>query len=112
MILGVLLFVVSLALAFYWGKSAGDSESKPAQGTMESNTEETVLVRGDGSYPTAPLEKDTIVLKVVQTRVKSLQKFPTIEEGLEENIAYMEKMGRKRQPKVPNRTFSSITSFP
>ncbi|MEM6893079.1 MAG: nitrilase-related carbon-nitrogen hydrolase [Bacteroidota bacterium] len=94
-ILGLLLFVASLALAFYWGKSAADSENEPVQETMETNTQETVLVRGDGSYPTVPLEKDTVVLKVVQTRVKSLQKFPTIEEGLEENIAYMEKMGRQ-----------------
>ena len=94
-ILGLLLFVASLALAFYWGKRAGDSESEPVQDTMESNTKEALLVRGDGSYPTVPLEKETVVLKVVQTRVKSLQKFPTIEEGLEENMAYMEKMGRQ-----------------
>ncbi|MEO1546862.1 MAG: nitrilase-related carbon-nitrogen hydrolase [Bacteroidota bacterium] len=94
-ILGLLLFVASLALAFYWGKSAADSENEDVQEAMESDTQETILVRGDGSYPTVPLEKDTVVLKVVQTRVKSLQKFPTIEEGLEENMAYMEKMGRQ-----------------
>ncbi len=52
----------------------------------------TTLVNPDGTYPTVALEKDTIVLKVMQTRVKSLSSFPSIEEGLEENINYMEKM--------------------
>lgn len=64
---------------------------------MNTNSIENknVLVQTNGSYPTMLLAKDTIVLKVVQTRVKSLQDFPTIEEGLEENLSYMEKMARK-----------------
>ncbi len=55
------------------------------------------LVYADGSYPKKSLEKDTIVLKVMQTRVKSLSSFPSIEEGLEENMAYMEKMALQAQ---------------
>lgn len=50
------------------------------------------LVQPDGSYPTVPLEKDVIVLKVIQTGVNSLQSFPSIQEGLDFNLAHMEKM--------------------
>ncbi|MGI9204077.1 MAG: nitrilase-related carbon-nitrogen hydrolase [Woeseiaceae bacterium] len=50
------------------------------------------LVNADGTYPVKPLEKDTIVVKVLQTGVNSLQDFPTIEEGLEFNLAMMERM--------------------
>lgn len=54
-----------------------------------------LLVQGDGSYPTVELAKDSVVLKVVQSRVKSLSEFPSIQEGLDENLAYMEKMARE-----------------
>lgn len=53
------------------------------------------LVRGDGSYPTVPLEKDSMVLKVIQTGVNSLQSFPTVEEGLEYNLNHMQKMAEQ-----------------
>ncbi len=54
-----------------------------------------VLVRADGSYPTKPLAKDNIVLKVLQTTVDSLSDFPTMEEGLDHNLSHMEEMARK-----------------
>lgn len=48
------------------------------------------LVRPDGTYPTKPLEKDVVVLKVIQSGVNSLSDFPSIEEGLEANLQHME----------------------
>ncbi len=54
-----------------------------------------VLVRADGSYPSVPLAKETMVLKVLQTKVHSLQDFPSIEEGLEFNLSFMEDMAKK-----------------
>ncbi|MEM7504501.1 MAG: nitrilase-related carbon-nitrogen hydrolase [Pseudomonadota bacterium] len=51
-----------------------------------------VLVNPDGTYPVRPLEKDVVVLKVLQTGVNSLQDFPSIEEGLEHNLTLMESM--------------------
>ena len=51
-----------------------------------------VLVNADGTYPVKPLEKDTVVVKVLQTGVNSLQDFPTIEEGLDFNLKLMERM--------------------
>jgi predicted amidohydrolase len=50
------------------------------------------LVQSDGTYPTIPLEKDNIVLKVLQTTVTSLQDFPTVQDGLEHNLKHMEAM--------------------
>ena len=55
----------------------------------DSAEEMPQLVRPDGSYPTKPLEKDVIVLKVVQHGVQNLQDAPSIEEGLEENLRRM-----------------------
>jgi len=42
-------------------------------------TDTVRLVMPDGSYPTRPLEKDVIVLKVVQNGVKNLQEFPVLQ---------------------------------
>ncbi len=47
------------------------------------------LVRPDGTYPVKPLEKDVIVLKVVQNGVKNLQDFQSVEEGLSHNLEHM-----------------------
>ena len=68
-----------------------------------SATAEPQLVRADGSYPTIPLEKDTIVVKVVQNGVKNLQDFDSVKEGLAHNlesmISWVEKAcGEGKQP--------------
>ncbi|MBO6504546.1 MAG: hypothetical protein JJ850_04080 [Kordiimonadaceae bacterium] len=73
--------------AFLLGLSMAGGES-----TAQNTSAEPVLVQPDGSYPTVPLEKDVVVLKVIQTGVNSLKSFPSIEEGLDFNLAHMEKM--------------------
>lgn len=47
------------------------------------------LVRPDGSYPTVPLEKDVVVLKVVQNEPQLLQEAESVEAGLKENVRRM-----------------------
>lgn len=47
------------------------------------------LVRPDGTYPTVPLEKDVVVVKVVQNAPLNLQKAPSIKEGLATNVERM-----------------------
>ncbi len=47
------------------------------------------LVRPDGSYPTVPLEKDVVVLKVVQNEPMLLQEAESVEAGLKENVRRM-----------------------
>jgi len=66
--------------------SAPDSMQATAQSA------DVVLVQPDGSYDTVPLAKPVITLKVMQTTVKSLSDYPTIEEGLEQNLAHMKAM--------------------
>lgn len=79
------------AAALFGATLAACSPPAEAPSAAAANTP-PVLVNADGTYPTAPLEKDTVVLKVVQTGVNSLQDFDTIEEGLDFNLALMERM--------------------
>jgi len=58
-------------------------------GDTYAQAEVPQLVRPDGSYPTKPLEKDVIVVKVVQNEPILLQNAPSIEEGLAENVKRM-----------------------
>jgi len=48
-----------------------------------------LLVRPDGTYPTVPLEKDVVVVKVVQNSPVSLQKAPSVAAGLATNVERM-----------------------
>ncbi len=45
------------------------------------------LVQPDGTYPTVPLEKDTVVIKVVQNGVRNLQDYENVADGLAANLA-------------------------
>jgi len=47
------------------------------------------LVAADGSYTREPLEKETIVVKVVQNGVRNLEDFDTPKEGLKSNLSKM-----------------------
>jgi predicted amidohydrolase len=47
------------------------------------------LVRPDGSYPVVPLEKDVVVVKVVQHSPVNLQDAPSVREGLVTNVERM-----------------------
>lgn len=73
------------------------SNSNQEKIATEKQKNKVTLVKADGSYNKVPLEKDTIVIKVMQTRVKSLSSFNSIEEGLEENMKYMEKLANQAQ---------------
>lgn len=75
---------------------SGCSQPPLKNSKVETPTpEDKPLIRADGSYPTIPLEKDRIVLKVLQTTVNSLSEFPTIEEGLDHNLKHMEIIAKK-----------------
>jgi predicted amidohydrolase len=55
----------------------------------ETGRKPPVLVQPDGSYATVPLEKDVVVVKVVQHSPLNLQKAPTVREGLATNVERM-----------------------
>jgi predicted amidohydrolase len=73
---------------------------------------EVQLVRPDGSYPTRPLEKDTVVLKVVQNGVKNLQDFDEVQDGLKENLAIMKRWIDKACTEGPQPDFILFNEFP
>ncbi len=94
------LCVLSLIFA---GTSAGLAASEPAS---------PELVRADGSYPVQPLEKDVVVVKVVQNRATNLQEASSIEAGLEENLARMLKFARQACAEAPKPDFLLYNEFP
>lgn len=71
-----------------------------------------VLVNSDGTYPTKPLEKDVVVLKVLQTGVNSLQDFPSVAEGLDFNLALMERMADRACAEGKKPDFLLYHEFP
>lgn len=88
--------IIFLTLAALALTACSPQTSEQSSQTMAATkTQIPVLVQPDGSYPTIPLAKDTIVVKVLQTTVDSLSDFPTVEEGLDHNLKHMEAMAEK-----------------
>ncbi|MDJ0653773.1 MAG: nitrilase-related carbon-nitrogen hydrolase [Xanthomonadales bacterium] len=71
-----------------------------------------VLVQADGSYPRQPLEKDSVVVKVVQHGVKNLQDFDTVAEGLEVNLGRMVEFARRACSEGAKPDFILFNEFP
>lgn len=106
------LITLSLLLALLWTSACEENIEKSDSIDNTSKSSETVLVKADGTYDKVPLEKDSIVIKVMQTRVKSLSSFPSIEEGLEENMKYMEKMAQQAITEGDKPDFILFHEFP
>ena len=70
------------------------------------------LVRPDGSYPTVPLEKDVVVVKVVQNAPLNLQKAPSIKEGLATNVERMASWIKKACSSGKKPDFILFNEFP
>jgi predicted amidohydrolase len=70
------------------------------------------LVRADGSYPTVPLEKDTVVVKVIQNGVVNLQQAETVAAGLQANLATMERLARQACSEGKKPDFLLYNEFP
>lgn len=68
----------AMAATLHAAESAPRAPAQPPQ-----------LVRPDGSYATVPLEKEVVVVKVVQHAPVNLQKAPSVREGLATNVERM-----------------------
>ncbi len=75
-------------------------------------TSSVELVRPDGSYPTVPLEKDEVVIKVIQSGVSNLQDFATVAEGLEVNLKSMADFARRACTEGKKPDFLLYNEFP
>lgn len=95
------LGVVIAAGSFWVGQNFGSrdapapTEAAPEAEAVADEEKLPALVQPDGSYPVKPLEKDTIVVKVIQSTVNSLYEFPSVQEGLEYNLNHMEELADK-----------------
>ncbi len=63
--------------------------ASPGTGADATTAAVPEMVRSDGTYPTVPLEKDEVVVKVIQNAFVNLQEAETIEAGLATNLASM-----------------------
>ncbi|QLG45012.1 carbon-nitrogen hydrolase family protein [Costertonia aggregata] len=104
-----ILLIPFLSLLFAISCKENKTETPTSTSSISA---ETILVQPDGTYPKVPLEKDSVVIKVMQTRVKSLSGFSTIEEGLEENMSYMEKMAEQAMTKGDKPDIILFHEFP
>jgi predicted amidohydrolase len=85
------------------GPTAGEA---PAPGSMP------VLVRPDGTYPVKALEKDAIVVKVIQHGVQNLQQAPSIEAGLKTNLEKMASLVQQACSSGAKPDFLLFNEFP
>lgn len=88
------------------GKQASTEAEPAAAPTMP------LLVRADGSYPTKPLEKDVVVVKVVQHITLNIQQAESPEAGLEENLRRMQHWIEKACNEGKKPDFILFNEFP
>jgi len=93
-IIPALCAVLSISLAACTQTTDANSKNQKSEKTALQTAVPT-LVQPDGTYAVKPLAKDTVVLKVMQTTVKSLSEYPSIQEGLDSNLAHMKAMADK-----------------
>jgi len=70
------------------------------------------LVSGDGTYPTRALEKDAVVVKVIQNGVTNLQEAPSIEAGLRANLDRMVSFAERACSQGRKPDFLLFNEFP
>ncbi len=70
------------------------------------------LVRADGTYPTRELEKNVVVVKVVQSGVRNLQDFDNVTEGLRANLEEMVAMVERACSEGQHPDFILFNEFP
>jgi predicted amidohydrolase len=114
------LFATIFVLAACEGGGAPTTASQPpatgldvdGQSATQSVASRTELVRADGSYATVPLEKDTVVVKVIQNGVVNLQEAETVAAGLQANLATMERLARQACSEGRKPDFLLYNEFP
>ena len=70
------------------------------------------LVEKDGSYATVPLEKDKVVIKVVQNLTRNLQDFPDVKKGLAHNLEQMTALTKRACSEGKKPDFILFNEFP
>ena len=97
-----MLPVVALA----WGCATNGTTNAP------SPEPKATLVQPDGSYPTVPLDKDTVVVKVIQNGVLNLQEAESIQAGLDHNLNKMVEFSNRACTAGAKPDFLLFNEFP
>ena len=90
-----LIVTVSFLSGFYMNDNGSHENRLKFISEKSRSLTSPKLVNGDGSYPMRPLEKERVVLKVIQSGVNKLSDFPSVEAGLESNLQLMERLADK-----------------
>ena len=75
-------------------------------------THAATLVAKDGNYARVPLEKEKVVIKVVQNLTRNLQDFPDINDGLAHNLAQMTALTKRACSTGKKPDFILFNEFP
>ncbi|MEE4185864.1 MAG: nitrilase-related carbon-nitrogen hydrolase [Gammaproteobacteria bacterium] len=102
--LAIILLAAGSQLLHGCGDGADPAVSAPASAPQ--------LVQPDGSYPTVPLEKDTVVVKVIQNGVVNLQEAPSVAAGLQTNLEKMVNLAAQACEVGPKPDFILFNEFP
>lgn len=102
---------ISLALLLFGCTGETPTVASPAAETS-SPPDPTVLVDGKGSYPTTPLAKPSVVVKVVQNGVRNLEDYDSVDEGLAANLQIMSNWMAQACDEGPSPDFVLFNEFP
>ncbi len=101
---------VLAALAVAIGTCSAARDGAPAAAAPAAAVPQ--LVRPDGTYPVRALEKDVVVVKVIQNGVTNLQQAPSIEAGLKANLDTMLRLARQACSTGKKPDFLLYNEFP
>ena len=99
-------FLVVMTLLLAACGQQGDSNAPADAAVMPE------LVAADGTYPTKPLEKDEVVVKVIQHGVTNLQDAATVAEGLQNNLDVMVEFAERACSRGRKPDFLLYNEFP
>ena len=102
--------LIAGALSVFIGACTESTVSEVSAG--QAPEEIPQLVRADGTYPTSPLEKDVVVVKVVQHMTLNIQQADSPEAGLEENLGRMQQWIDKACTEGKKPDFILFNEFP
>jgi len=101
-----------LLSALLLGALLASCGSQPGETASQPQVESPVLVQPDGTYAVTPLEKDTVVVKVIQNGVVNLQEAPSVAAGLQTNLETMVYMAGEACATEPKPDFLLFNEFP
>jgi hypothetical protein len=105
------LAVIATSLVSACSPADGPGD-KPQSGEAPAPGSMPVLVQPDGTYPVKALEKDNVVVKVIQNGVTNLQQAPSIEAGLKTNLEKMASLVQKACSSGAKPDFLLFNEFP